>query len=406
VKKKYLLHVAIFLVLAVAFLIPACAPASAPSGAQKTVTIGLIGWLGWPLGLDMMHGVEIMTDMDNKNGGLSIGSDKYQVKLIEYDSKNDQATAVAAANKLIFEDKVSYILGDSRFTDAWFPIADKNKVISLFQAVSQEPENPKYNYTFDGPYMNAQNSLLPGWFAKTYPTQNDIAVALPDTQMGHSQAPSVEAAFKVFGFNVTTIYYPEGQQDQSALGTKIKTLNPKAFTALAGGPIGDGLCFKAAYQAGYRGQFFASNAAPFLSLSQVIPVEALEGFINMAWPVEFDDPPTDQAKVFKQAYIAKYGKWDGPDIMDTANYALFRAAVQKAGSLDVDKVAAVISSGLEYEGPTGKGKMVDRPDLGQKRTVDSICSYYFKKIVNGKVTQTYNIGFDEGLKYFRMGFSK
>ena len=402
-KKRYLVSIALLLALIALVLMPACTKSTTPTG-QKSIKVGMIGWLGWPLGLDMVHGVEIMSDADNKAGGLNIGGEKYKVELVYYDSKADQSTAVAAANKLIFEDKVQYILGDSQFVDAWFPIADKNKVISIFQAVTQEAESTQYHYAFDGPYMNAQNCVLPGWFAKTYPQDKDIAVALPDTQMGHAQAPTVEAAFKIFGFTVTTIYYPPDQQDQSALGTKVKTLNPGAFTALAGGPIGDGLCFKAAYQAGYRGQFFASNAAPLLSLEQVIPIEALEGFINMAWPVEFDDPPTEQAKVFKAAYIAKYGKWDGPDIIDTANYALLRTALQKAGSTDVDKVAAAISNGLEYEGPTGKGKMIDRPDLGQTRTVDSICSYYFKKIENGKPVNIYNVSLDEALGYFRQAF--
>ena len=200
------------------------------------------------------------------------------------------------------------------------------------------------------------------------------------------------------------MFYPETQQDQSALGTKIKTMNPDGFMAIAGGPIMDGLCYKAAYQAGYRGQFFANHSAPFQALAQVIPAEALEGFINMAWAVEFDNPPTEKARIFKEAWIKKYGKWDAPDIHNAANYACIRAALEKAGSLDVDKVADAISSGLEYEGPTAKFKMIDRPDLGNKRTVDSIASYYFKEVKGGKPVQIYHVSFDEALGYFRQVF--
>jgi branched-chain amino acid transport system substrate-binding protein len=409
-KKGYLLGV-VLLILVIALLVPACssstpATSTAPTSAvsQQTIKVGLIGFLGWPLGLDMMHGVEIMVAADNAAGGLSIGGKKYQVQLVEYDSKADQSTTVAAANKLIFEDKVSFILSDSQFIDAWLPIADSNKVIGIGQMVSQDGVGTKYKYVFDGPYMNAQNCVLPGWYATNNPTKKNILVALPDTQMGHAQAPSVESSFQAFGINATSIFYPQNQQDQSALGTKVKTTNPDAFTALAGGPVGDGLCYKAAYQAGYRGTFFASNAAPLLSLSQVIPVEALEGFINMAWPVEFDTPPTQMSKDFKAAYIAKYGKWDGPDIMDTANYALLRTALQAAGSLDVDKVAGVISNGLKYEGPTGVGQMISRPDLGQTRTTDSISSYYFKVIKGGQASQLTQVSLEDALKYFRLAW--
>lgn len=403
-KKKYWICPVLCIVLFGLILIPAYTPSFAAQPKQKTVTIGLIGFLGWPMGLDMMRGVELMADMDNKKGGLNIGGEKYQVKLIQYDSKNDQATTVAAANRLIFRDKVKFIIADSRFVDAWPPIADKNKVIAVVQAVSQEAESPKYKYVFDGAAMNAQNCVLTGWFAKTYPDKKHIAIALPDTQMGHAQFPTTQASLEAFGMEATGVFYPESQQDQSALGTKIKIMNPDGFMAIAGGPVNDGLCYKAAYQAGYRGQFFANHAAPFQALAQVIPAEALEGFINMAWAVEFDNPPTEQARAFKKAWIEKYGKWDAPDIHNTANYACIRAALEKAGSLDVDKVADAISSGLKFEGPTAKFEMIDRPDLGNNRTVDSIASYYFKEVKGGKPVEIYNVSFDEALTYFREAF--
>jgi ABC-type branched-subunit amino acid transport system substrate-binding protein len=270
--------------------------------------------------------------------------------------------------------------------------------------VSQEAFNPKYTYAFGGAAMNAQNCVLPGWFAKEYPDKKHVAIALPDTQMGHAQLPSTVASLEAFGIKATGVFYPQNQQDQSALGTRIKTMNPDGFMAIAGGPIMDGLCYRAAYQAGYRGQLFASHSAPAQSLAKVIPAEILEGFINMAWAVEFDNPLTDQAKAVKEAWIEKHGKWDDPDFLNTANYACIRAAVKKAGSIDVDKVADVISHGLEYEGPTTKYRMIDRPDLGNKRTVDAIAGYYFKRIEGGKPVKIHEVTFDEALGYFRKAF--
>ena len=402
--KKYRVYSVFFIVLFGLILAPFYTPSISAQPNQKTIAIGAIGFLGWPMGLDMMRGVELMTEMDNEKGGLDIGGEKYQVKFIQYDSKHDQATAVAAANRLIFKDKVKFIISDSIFPDAWLPIADKNKVIAVVMAVSQEAFNPKYTYTFGGSAMNAQNCVLPGWFAKEYPDKKHVAIALPDTQMGHAQLPSTVASLEAFGIKATGVFYPQNQQDQSALGTKIKVMNPDAFMAIAGGPIMDGLCYRAAYQAGYRGQLFASHSAPGASLAKVIPEEILEGFINMAWAVEFDDPPTDQAKAVKEAWIKKYGKWDDPDLNNTSNYACIRAAVKKAGSIDVDKVADVISHGLEFEGPTTKYKMIDRPDIGNKRTVDAIAAYYFKRIEGGKPVMIHEVTFDEALGYFRKAF--
>lgn len=402
--KKNLANPVFWVVLFGLILSLICTPTNDAQAKQKEITIGAIAFFGWPVGLDMVRGVELMAEMDNQKGGIDIGGEKYRVKIIQYDTKHDQAQAVAAANRLIFKDKVNYIISDPIFLDAWLPIADKNKVVAVVMATSMESQQPKYTYLFSGAAMNAMNSVLPGWFGKTYPDKKQIVVGLPDTKEGHTQFPTTKKALAAAGLKAESLYYPQGQQDLSALGTKVKTMNPDAFLATSGGPIGDGLCFRAVYQAGYRGQLFAFNPAPLMALSKVIPAEALEGFINMAWPMEFENPPTEQARAVKAAWIEKYGKWEGPEFIATANYACIRAALKKAGTTDVDKVAEVIASGLEYEGPTGRYRMIDRPDIGNSRTVDSICEYYFKRVEGGKPVQIHHVTFDEALGYFRNAF--
>ena len=105
------------------------------------------------------------------------------------------------------------------------------------------------------------------------------------------------------------------------------------------------------------------------------------------------------AKEFKAKWIEMYGKWDGPEIQLTAAYAALRAALEKAGTLDVEKVAEVLASGLTFEGPTGKGEMIPRNDLGISRTVDNISEFCVKKIVGGVPTLLHYITLDEGKSY-------
>jgi len=353
----------------------------------------------------MMHCDEVLADQINKAGGLNVGGTSYQIQLIEYDSQASQSSAVSAANRLIFQDKVSYICGDNQFVDAWFPIADANKVLALVQANSQEAENPKYNYVFNGSYLNAQNCVLPGWFAQKYPTKKTVALALPDTQLGHSQGPVVDSIFKPFGLTLSIFYYPANQQDQSALGTKVKTMNPDVFIAIAGGPVADGLCYKAVYQAGYRGTFMGSAPAPYGSLTQVIPAEALEGFINYAYPCYFDPGLTPAAQTFRTAYIAKYGKWDNPDPSESTLFSLLTTAMQTGNTIDATKLATTIGSGLKWEsGPCGPSQMINRPDLGNTRTVDSMPAYYIQQVQSGKMVKIDQVSIDDGIKYFRAAF--
>ena len=93
-----------------------CVMFSAPfttSSEAKTIKIGQINWLGYAPGMSAQKAVNVMIKMINDKGGLNVGGEKYMVEAIQYNSENNQAKAQAAVNRLIFEDKVKFIIGDS-----------------------------------------------------------------------------------------------------------------------------------------------------------------------------------------------------------------------------------------------------------------------------------------------------
>jgi branched-chain amino acid transport system substrate-binding protein len=381
-----------------------CTP-SAPQGGGSTLKVGMIAWLGFPIGLDMVHSVEIMADMDNKAGGLNIGGQKYNVQVITYDVKNDQATATAATNRLIFEDKVKFILSDGIFFDACLPTTEQNKIV--VSAITPSPEifNPSYKYSFMTCFNWSMQTSGMGWLASKYPDKKSIFVAYPDAFSGHAQEPSVKAAAAAFGKQYTEEFYPATSQDLSSLGTKVKNANPDIFMAVGGGPVSDGLAFKAVSQAGYKGMLFSTTTTPYGTLSQLVPAQVLEGYISTAWPVEFDPAISQPAKDFKAAWIAKYGKWEGPEIQGGAAYSFLRAALMKVGAIDSEKVAAEVNAnGLKYDGPCGEGQMGPRPDLKNNRYVDSIVALPVKQIKDGKPVQIDTINLDNSIKYFKQVF--
>jgi len=351
----------------------------------------------------MLHGIELLAEMDNKNGGLDIGGQKYEVEIISYDTSMAQSGEVSAVNRLIFEDKVKFILGDADpFAPAWLQVAEDNKVITIVLGIDYKAcLNPNIHYNFNGNFANASIPSITGWLCKNKADMvKDIVVAFPDTQSGHFGAEQTSATWNAFGVTPTTIFYPSNATDLSSLGSKVNSLNPGAFMAVAGG-ASDALALKAVYGTGYRGQLFATSTAPGLSLSQTIPAEALEGFINGAWAVELDPAQTQAAQVFKDAWIAKYSKWEGVEAQSTSQYTCLKTGLQQAGSLDPDKVAVSISNGMKYESPTGNGQMISRPDVGNNRTVDSIATFYIKQIQGGKPVLVATISQDEALGYFR-----
>jgi branched-chain amino acid transport system substrate-binding protein len=267
---------------------PTTTVAPTATAATKTLKIGMISWLGWPLGLDMLHGIQVLVDQDNAAGGVKIGADKYMIQLISYDDNNAQATAVSAANRLVFEDKVSFIIGDPLYENAYLPITDPNKVIVVGYPSDQAILSPNYKYAFQGGFMNCSTVVLAAWMTSRHPEFKTYIAAAPDNMQGHTSTDNNTKIYATFGINLQTMFYPASASDLSALGTKIKSLNPDVFMPIGGGPVSDALALKAVYEAGYKGQMFGGTTQPAGTLATIVPIPGLEGMICAAWPVEFD----------------------------------------------------------------------------------------------------------------------
>jgi branched-chain amino acid transport system substrate-binding protein len=372
------------------------------AAATETIKIGAVIWTQWPLGYDMKRGVEVMVAMDNEAGGIDIGGKKYKVEFIIYESNNDQAATMSAVNKLIYEDKVQYLVTDTMYPGAVFAETEKNKVLTLTGCPIPTMFDPAYKYTFQGGVMMQATPEVAGWIAKNTPEIKTVDLAFPDEAGAIGYATGVQMTLEAQGVKVNPIKYPSQSTDLSAIGTQVKADNPTAFMA-CGNSATDALVYQAVVQAGFAGLLFSTTTVTYDTLKTAVPAEALEGFIGGAWPVELDPAATDVAAAFKAKWIEMNGKWEGPEIQMTACYAALRAALAKAGTTDVEAVTEALATGLTYEGPTGKGEMIPRNDLKITRTVDNISEFCVKKIVDGKPTLLHLITLEEGKSYLAPG---
>jgi branched-chain amino acid transport system substrate-binding protein len=382
--------------------------ASCKSGStetENTLKVGVAVGLNWPLGLDLKKSLDVISDQINKAGGMDIGGKKYQVQFILYDTQNEQNQTMANVNKLIYQDKVGFILTDSPFIGSVVQETEKNKIVCMAGTATPAIFDPSFKYSFQAGVVFFATPEVTGWIAKNYPQIKTVGCAFPDNQAGHSYGGGVVATLEANGIKVNSYFYPETSTDLSSVATKIKNDNPDAFMAAAGG-AGDLMAYKALRTVGYKGLLFSTTTIPTGALETAITGPDIEGFISAAWPVEFEPAATQMAKDFKAAYIAKNGKWDDPEIQFTMLWTVLRAALEKAGTTDTTKVADVIAGGLTWEGPTGKGRMVPRNDLGISRTVDSVSEFCIKKVVGDKATLAHTITVDEGIGYLPPGIVK
>jgi len=377
------------------------------ASAAKTLKVGLLAYYSWPIGLDMVYALQAWADYLNNNGGLKIGNDYYSIQFVTYDSNQNQATAEAAINRLIFEDKVKFIIADPALVDPWLPITEANKVLVVASTQTSIILDSSKNYCFEGGYQSALAPALIRWFTKNYPDKKTCVLAYPDNQMGHDSQVTTEAALKTYGLEPSAVFYPENSTDLSSMGLKIKSMNPDVFLGTGGSPSTDGQSIKAVIESGYTGMCISTSPFSAKLLTNFVPAESVEGFINIGWCTEYDPPLTDLAKQFIAAYTAKKGTWDAPEVSATSVWFCLQDALQQAGSIDVDKVADVLAGGLEFETPTGgECKMVARQDLNNSRTVDSIAEFYPKQIHNGLPVNIGHITLDESYQYFQETYFK
>ena len=374
--------------------------AQTTASAAKTIKIGYIGWLESGMGIDTLHSIQIMNDKDNQNGGITVGGEKYKVEVISYDSQNSQSTATAAANKLVFQDNVKFIMSDAFVEGGWLSITEANKVVVSGMSFGREDLLPTNNYTFCATSLNGSMVAGIGWFCKNNPDLiKNVAIAVPDNQMGHMSEKSAGPIWQKFGATPTWLYFPADSQDFSSLGTKVKDLNPSVFSAQTGSPATEGVAMKAAYQSGWKGTLYSNSSDPRAILTIYgADKTGLEGFISQVIPWEFDPAVTPAAVEYKTAWLAKFGKYEGEGGFG-AMYSGLTAAIQQANSVDPDKVMAVVANGMKFEDPSGTYQMVNRPDMGNDRTVDSVSTLYMQKVVNGKITLYATIPVEEAVSY-------
>ena len=373
------------------------------TAAPKILKIGLVQGLQSSTGIDSVKTIKLEVNKDNKNGGLSIGGEKYQIQLVEYDAGATQDTLTTAVNKLVYQDNVKYIItGGGTGMPAIPAITEPNKVLVFLPTQMTPTWSPNWKYCFDGAATAVPQAVVIGWICKNYPDQaKNILLAYSDDAMGNLILKIVRGVFAGFGVTPNAVSFPATASDLSSLGTKVATMNPGAFCAIAADPTKWGLAYNAARDAGYKGLYFSGSIQSVPLLSNVLNKSALEGFLSGAYATEFTPPLNQTAADFMNDWIAQHGKWTSPSLYAIPNYYCLKTAFQQAGSIEVDKVAAVLSNGMKYDTPCGPAQMISRPDIGVSRTVNSIYTVYMKVIKNGQAFLVATVAPDEGVSYFQ-----
>lgn len=339
---------AVLVVVGLALAVVGTAPALA---AEKTLTIGLLGPLSGgaaAYGVELQRGAEMRADEINKAGGLKIGGDVYKLKLVAYDHKAQAAEAATATNKLVFQDKVKYIIGNAvgATCNAAQTITEPNKVMFAFVCWGTANLAPEKPYSFRS--ILSQWELAEPfyrWVKEHHPGIKRVAVISPNDTSGKDTNTAVVKALKALGFEVAADeYYERGTKDFYPVLTKLLAQKPGMLDVAAAPPGEAGLILKQAMELGFKGaKGWTAGINPFTVIS-VAGREAAEGVWSPANINVKSEHVSGAVRKFGEAYEKRYR--EVPGVIAVGNYAafdVFTQAMQRAGSVEPEKVLQVLT---------------------------------------------------------------
>jgi branched-chain amino acid transport system substrate-binding protein len=300
-----------------------------------------------PEGIKQQQGYDLWAEQANKAGGISVGGKKYKVEIVYADYQSNTPRAVQTTEQMITQDNINFLFGafGSGAAKAASTVSEKYKVPTIAAAASSsQVYDQGYKYLFGTftPNDTLTTPLTQIVKAKA-PEVKKVAILARNDLFPLAIAQEMEKSAKANGLEVVYFEkYAIGTLDHSATLSQIKSLDPQWIFVT--GYINDLLLVRkqmvdqelkapvVTMIAGPAYQDFIESAGQaadnITSASWWHPAERYEGKDIFGTTENF-------VKLFRDKYKSDpdYGQASA-----AVCGALFQIAIERAGSLDRDKV--------------------------------------------------------------------
>jgi ABC-type branched-subunit amino acid transport system substrate-binding protein len=398
-KKGFLLLSIIVLVAVIGSMFAACAqPAAAPkpatpaaSAEPKILKFGALIPMSGPAaayGDIYKKSLDLYVQIVNETG-FKVGQDTYKIQMVYADDKYNPQEAVAAANKVIFSDKVQFIISSSPTNSALTPLTNANKVIFISRNANgftgYDPKTMPYNV-----YSNCLNEVSPNYGYVAYNGIPGVKTVGQLYAVGNKgTVDEAIARTKAFMENkgvklLEPEWYPIGTQDFTPYLSKMHEANIDML--LIYGPATDLLTMaKQRFAAGKK--YPIVQTTPVFNLKAFIAAagaDAIEGIVSeYDLPSSFkltkvSDKQLAMAQKFQDLWQAQYNQ----QITDITTFpfgwpllwgTLAVDAVQQAGSTDPDVVMKTVRGGT-FDTSIGKLTMTGTKKYGSPVFLGNPCA--------------------------------
>ena len=322
--------------------------------AEKTIWFGIpIGYSGVMAlyGKMAQRGFDFYKDFVNSRGGIEVGGEKYKLDIKYYDDKSDAATSAKMVEKMITEDNIKFLTASvgSGPALAATSVAEKFKLPMIGPlAGSDKIYERGYKYIFG--ILNLSSTDWDAMFEqimKLNPQPKTIAIMTRNDLFPLTSANGAKAMAEKLGLKVVMFEpYPAGTQDMSPMLNKAKFEKPDIL--LATGHIGEAIQVgKQLRELGLYFPIVMMTAGPESAEFADSLKDGAEEIIGVAkWipDLPFKGPILGSSSDYGNGFQKKFNY--PPSYVEascTNALLLFHLAIQKAGTLDPQKVRDAIA---------------------------------------------------------------
>ncbi|CAB3636489.1 MAG: ABC transporter substrate-binding protein [Achromobacter pulmonis] len=354
--------------------------------AQETLKLGALVTLsgaGAAWGQGMKNAAEIAADQVNEAGGLDVGGKKYRVQVVAYDDKYQANEAVTVANRLVFEDKVRYVIGPvgSAPVLAIQPMTEKNKVIVMTLGFTTKALAADKPFTFRPNVTTAEVSQPQiDWLVKSLGLRK-VGALFPNDETGQQIALDLEGAYKKAGAALSVKeFFERDRVDFVPVLTRMMARGIDAIELDGNSPTTAGLIVKQARELGFEGRIVRTGGPATQEIVNVAGKAATEGML-VHTPI---DPELPETKAYAERYAAKYKhamNGFSPAFYDGTNM-LFEA-MRRAGTVeDTDRVRVELEKLEGFQGALGKLSWTGKARYGINHQLNA--PFYVAEVKDGR----------------------
>jgi branched-chain amino acid transport system substrate-binding protein len=331
-------------------LLPARAFAQA---SGKVLKLGSLCTLTGPsasIGKESIAGLNFGVKALNDAGGVQIGGDTYQVTLINVDDESRTERAVAGAERLIAEDKVSlmFMPPNSSGTLAILPLAERARIPAIsFVSAAQPVTSPEYSFSFRSTLSSVMNVSPAVDFLVGTKGAKKLAFLGRNDDWGRTASAQIKAKAQELGASVVADeYFEVGSMDFYGLLTKIRAAGPDAV--LIACYIEDGVSLMKQYRELQMKPMVMGLGVIWSSPTFMRSAgRTIEGIYLSTGPTTGESP---ELTAFGASLQKVTGHAALPyEITAYDNLMMVMAAMKKAGSIEGVKVRDAMRN-FEYEG--------------------------------------------------------